>query len=128
MKKTINYKPILISAIIFIVIVYLLYTGLRDTMTFYLTVSEVLAKTPEELTQTQKVGGVVTAGSVQWDPKTLQLSFKLEDDRSNLMVNYAGVVPDSFKPGNEVIVEGIYSGDGNFWAKTIMPKCASKYE
>jgi cytochrome c-type biogenesis protein CcmE len=97
-------------------------------MTFYLTVSEVLAKTPEELTQTQKVGGVVTTGSVQWDPKTLKLSFKLEDDQSNLIVNYTGVVPDSFKPGTEVIVEGTYGGDGNFRAKTIMPKCASKYE
>lgn len=128
MKKRIKYKPILISAVILIVIVYLIYTGLRDTMTFYLTVSEVLAKTPEELTQTQKVGGVVTTGSVQWDPKTLKLSFKLEDDQSNLIVNYTGVVPDSFKPGTEVIVEGTYGGDGNFRAKTIMPKCASKYE
>ena len=128
MKRRIPYKPIILSAVILIVIVYLIYTGLRDTMTFYLTVSEVRAKTPQELTQTQKVGGVVNAGSVRWDPKTLNLSFKLEDDQSDLIVNYSGVVPDSFKPGNEVIVEGTYSGDGNFKARTIMPKCASKYE
>jgi cytochrome c-type biogenesis protein CcmE len=110
------------------VIGYLIYTGLRDTMIFYLTISEVLASPTEELTETQKVGGLVTAGSVQWDPKTLKLSFKLEDEQANLIVNYSGVVPDSFKPGTEVIVEGTYRGDGNFWAKTIMPKCASKYE
>ena len=128
MKKRIKYKPIIISAVILMVIGYLIYTGLRDTMIFYLTVSEVLAKPPEDLTDTQKVGGMVTAGSVQWDPKTLKLSFKLEDQQANLIVNYSGVVPDSFKPGTEVIVEGTYRGDGNFWAKTIMPKCASKYE
>ena len=128
MKKRIKYKPILISAVILIVIGYLIYTGLRDTMTFYLTVSEVLAKQPEELTATQKVGGMVTTGSVQWDPKTLKLSFKLEDNQADIVVNYSGVVPDSFKPGTEVIVEGTYRGEGNFWAKTIMPKCASKYE
>jgi cytochrome c-type biogenesis protein CcmE len=110
------------------VIGYLIYTGLRDTMTFYLTVSEVLAKPAQELTATQKVGGVVTAGSVQWDPKTLKLSFKLAENQANLIVNYTGVVPDSFKPGTEVIVEGTYRGEGNFWATTIMPKCASKYE
>ena len=128
MKKGIKYKPIIISAVILLVIGYLIYTGLRDTMVFYLTVSEVLAKTPEDLTDTQKVGGTVTAGSVQWDPKTLKLSFKLEDQQAGLVVNYAGVVPDSFKPGTEVIVEGTYRGDGKFWATTIMPKCASKYE
>ena len=128
MKKRIKYKPLIISAVVLMVIGYLIYTGLRDTMIFYLTVSEVLAKPPQELTETQKVGGMVTTGSVQWDPKTLKLSFNLEDQQANLIVNYSGVVPDSFKPGTEVIVEGTYRGDGNFWAKTIMPKCASKYE
>jgi len=128
LKKRIKYKPIIISAVILMVIGYLIYTGLRDTMIFYLTVSEVLAKPTDDLTDTQKVGGIVTAGSVQWDPKTLKLSFKLEDEQANLIVNYAGVVPDSFKPGTEVIVEGTYRGNGSFWATKIMPKCASKYE
>jgi cytochrome c-type biogenesis protein CcmE len=128
LKKKLQYKPIIISAVILLVIGYLIYTGLRDTMVFYLTVSEVMAKTPGDLTDTQKVGGIVTAGSVQWDPKTLKLSFKLEDQQAGLIVNYSGVVPDSFKPGTEVIVEGTYRGDGTFWATTIMPKCASKYE
>jgi cytochrome c-type biogenesis protein CcmE len=128
LKKKLQYKPIIISAVILLVIGYLIYTGLRDTMVFYLTVSEVMAKPPGDLTDTQKVGGIVTAGSVQWDPKTLKLSFKLEDQQAGLIVNYSGVVPDSFKPGTEVIVEGTYRGDGTFWATTIMPKCASKYE
>jgi cytochrome c-type biogenesis protein CcmE len=128
LRKNINYKPVIISIVVLMAIGYLVYTGLRDTMVFYLTVSEVLAKTPEELTDTQKVGGVVNVGSVQWDPKTLKLSFKLEDKKANLIVNYSGVVPDSFKPGNEVVVEGKYRGNGNFRATTIMPKCASKYE
>ena len=128
MKKRKKYKAIIISAVILVVIGYLIYTGLRDTMVFYLTVSEVMAKSPEDLTDTQKVGGTVTAESVQWDPKTLKLSFKLEDQQANLVVDYSGVVPDSFKPGSEVIVEGTYRGDGSFWATTIMPKCASKYE
>jgi cytochrome c-type biogenesis protein CcmE len=123
LKRKIKYKPIVISAVILMVIGYLIYTGLRDTMVFYLTVSEVMAKSPEDLTDTQKVGGIVNAGSVQWEPKTLKLSFRLEDEQANLVV-----VPDSFKPGSEVIVEGTYRGDGNFWATTIMPKCASKYE
>lgn len=109
---------------------YLIYTGIRDTMTYYLTVPEVLAKQPGQLTETQKVEGIVTPGSVQWDPKTLNLSFELADKTAsaNLTVHYRGVVPDSFKPGGELIIEGAYQGNGLFLATTLMPKCASKYE
>ena len=128
MKKRKRYKPFIISAVILIVTGYLIYTGLRDTMTFYLTVSEVLAQPSDQLTEPLKVGGTVTPGSVQWDPKTLKLSFKVADETANLTINYTGVVPDSFKPGREVIVEGTYQGNGDFLAVAIMPKCASKYE
>lgn len=128
MEKRKKYKPFIISAVILIVTGYLIYTGLRDTMTFYLTVSEALAQPPDQLTKSIKIGGTVTPGSVQWDSKTLKLSFKLADETSNLTINYTGVVPDSFKPGTEVIVEGAFQGNSDFLAVTIMPKCASKYE
>lgn len=128
MKKRRRLKPILISIIIVSVIGYLIYTGLRDTMTYYLTVSEVLAKSSEIQNQTIRVGGNVSPDSVQWDPKDLRLLFKIEDDKSSLNVDYRGVVPDSFKPGREVVVEGTYKSNGQFMATTIMPKCASKYE
>lgn len=125
-----KYKPIIISVIILVITGYLIYTGIRDTMTYYLTVPEVLAKQPGQLTETQKVEGIITPGSVQWDPKTLNLSFELADKTAstNLTVHYRGVVPDSFKPGSELIIEGAYQGDGLFLATTLMPKCASKYE
>jgi len=97
-------------------------------MTYYLTVSEVLAKSSEIQNQTIRVGGNVSPNSVQWDPKDLRLLFKIEDDKSSLNVDYRGVVPDSFKPGREVVVEGTYKSNGQFVATTIMPKCASKYE
>ena len=130
LKKRIKYKPIIIAAIILCVTGYLIFTGIRDTMTYYLTVSEVLAKQPGQLTETQKVDGVITPGSVQWDPKTLILSFKLADKAvsTSLTVHYKGVIPDSFKPGEELIVEGVYQWNGVFFATTLMPKCASKYE
>ena len=97
-------------------------------MTYYLTVSEVLARSSEIQNQTIRVGGNVSQDSIQWDPKDLRLLFKIEDNKSSLNVDYRGVVPDSFKPGREVVVEGIYKDNGQFVATTIMPKCASKYE
>jgi len=112
------------------VVGYLIYTGVRDTMTYYLTVSEVLAQTPDSRNQTLRIGGSISPGSVEWDSKNLRLQFVIQDnqdDKTGITVDYKGVVPDSFKPGREVIVEGTYSGNGTFKAHTIMPKCASKY-
>jgi len=126
MKK--KLKPILISVIVLSVVGYLIFTGLRDTMTYYLTVSEVLAKSTEIHDQTIRVVGNVTPDSIQWNAKELRLLFKIEDDQSVLHIDYKGVVPDSFKPAQEVVVEGRYTGQGRFLATTIMPKCASKYE
>jgi cytochrome c-type biogenesis protein CcmE len=122
-----KFKPILISIVVLSVIAYLIYAGIRDTMTYYLTVSEVLAQSSENLDQTLRVGGNVSPGSVQWDPKNLRLTFIIKDDKSDITVGYRGVVPDSFKPGGEVIIEGTYTGNGTFKATIIMPKCASKY-
>ena len=42
-------------------------------------------------------------------------------------VSYRGAVPDTFKPGAEVIVEGGMS-DRHFAARTLMTKCPSKYQ
>jgi cytochrome c-type biogenesis protein CcmE len=128
MKKHKKTKPLIVSCVIFLVIGYLIYAGLRDTMIYYLSVSEVLASTTEVGNEPIRVGGIVSPSSVQWDPKDLKLSFTLEEKDSSLAVDYQGVVPDSFKPGIEVVLEGIYIGDGQFKATTIMPKCASKYE
>lgn len=122
-----KFKPILISMVVLSVIAYLIYAGLRDTMTYYLTVSEVLAQSTENQDQTLRVGGNVSPGSVQWDPRNLILIFVIQDENAGITVKYSGVVPDSFKPGREVVVEGTYMDDGTFKATTIIPKCASKY-
>ena len=59
------------------------------------------------------------------------VSFLLEDKDDTgktLLVVYRGQVPDTFKAGAEVIVEGGMSPEGRFKAKTLMTKCPSKYQ
>ncbi|MDY7002096.1 MAG: cytochrome c maturation protein CcmE, partial [Thermodesulfobacteriota bacterium] len=62
----------------------------------------------------------------------LGVKFRLVDkDKQGeyIWVDYAGAVPDTFKPGVEVIVEGDFQGDtGVFRAGTLMTKCPSKYK
>ncbi len=127
-KKKRRLKIIVVSSIILSIIGYLTYTGIRDTMAYYLTVSELLARGPSGENVGLRVAGEVIPDSIRWNPKDLKLSFRIRDGGSTLQVDYQGVVPDSFKPGKEVVVEGKYTAAGLFRAATIMPTCPSKYE
>lgn len=75
-------------------------------------------------------GTVAEAGlSRSQDGRTVR--FKLEDQASpakTLWVDFEGTVPDTFKAGAEVIVEGGIAPDGDFRATSLMTKCPSKYQ
>jgi cytochrome c-type biogenesis protein CcmE len=60
------------------------------------------------------------------------VSFTLLDKDNpgeTLRVSYRGAVPDAFKAGAEVIVEGGLDGEAKtFKATTLITKCPSKYQ
>jgi cytochrome c-type biogenesis protein CcmE len=114
---------------------YLMYTGIRETSTYYLTIEEFLPQREALANEGIRLAGRVQEGSVNWDPKTLQLSFVLgsiEKDSATaqpigMPVHYQGLLPDMFAENRDVIVEG--RSDGNvLTATTIMTSCPSKYE
>ncbi|HJY81979.1 MAG TPA: cytochrome c maturation protein CcmE [Candidatus Binatia bacterium] len=114
---------------------YLMYTGIRETSTYYLTIEEFLLKREALTNEGVRVAGRVQAGSVRWDPKDLRLSFVLGpfnkrtgDQTAGIPVHYQGILPDMFAEGRDVIVEGHYSAGSALAAKTIMTSCPSKYE
>lgn len=109
-------------------IAYLAYAGLKDTMMYYFTVSELLSRGDSIYGAGVRLGGKVADGTVEWNPKTLQLKFVIGDGAKRLPVQYQGVVPDIFKEGIDVVVEGKYNSDGVFYAKTLLAKCPSKFE
>jgi cytochrome c-type biogenesis protein CcmE len=62
---------------------------------------------------------------------TVGVSFLLADTENPdqaIRVAYQGAVPDTFRPGAEVIVEGSSHSTASFTAHTLMTKCPSKYE
>ena len=44
-----------------------------------------------------------------------------------MTVDYRGTLPDIFKPGIQVVVEGRTGGDGVFHARTLLAKCPSRF-
>lgn len=107
---------------------YLCMEGFSENSVYFLNVGEAKAVEPQKLLQA-RLFGVVGEENLEQTP--ISLSFHLADkDNASLVipVAYSGPVPDTFKSGAEVIVEGGMGEDGSFLAKTLMTKCPSKYQ
>jgi cytochrome c-type biogenesis protein CcmE len=75
-----------------------------------------------------RLGGNVIDGSIEYSKDKLDISFTLKQGEAFLPVtHHSAAVPDLFKDGSQVIVEGIYQ-NGVFEAENLMTKCASRYE
>ena len=110
-------------------IVFLGYMGFVSGASYYYEVGELLDQGSSIYSQTLRINGGVAPG-VEREAKGLTLQFTITDVTgrdASLPVVYQGVVPDMFKVGNQVVVEGKYTPDGIFEAIAIQTKCASKY-
>jgi len=125
-----NRRFIIGATIIVVAVAYLVYTGIRETSVYYLTIDEFLARREAVAGEGLRVAGRVAAKSVAWNPATLDLHFRLAsfDEKDGVPVAYNGVLPDMFAEGRDVIVEGTYGREGAFHAHTLLTACPSKYE
>ncbi len=123
-------KKFLIGGIIvFLAIGFLGYMGFMGAATYYYEVGELLARGSSIYGENVRVNGQVAPGSVEQEAQGRILRFTMIDvnGEESLPVVYQGVVPDTFKVGNEVVVEGQLNSTGVFQANTLMPTCPSRY-
>jgi cytochrome c-type biogenesis protein CcmE len=131
---------------------YLIYSSIRTTSEYYLTVPEVAARQSELGGQAIRVAGRVKPGNIAWDPNSLTLKFEIApipdvdangapvkpvsavaSDVASEPVSFRVVAagepkPDMFAPGRDVIVEGKLDADGSIAASQVMTSCPSKYK
>lgn len=121
-------KRFIIGGLILVAaLVFLGYIGFMGGVTYYYEVGELLDQTSSLADQTIRVSGIV-APDVERDG--LEMRFTITDNTgidASLPVVYTGAVPDTFKVGNQVVVEGEYTASGIFEAEAIVTKCGSKY-
>ncbi|MCK9239564.1 cytochrome c maturation protein CcmE [Desulfocurvus sp.] len=110
---------------------WLIFSGVSENSVYFVNVAEALAL-PEGELKNARLFGVVDDKDLSGGPGTMGATFRLldKDDTSRaIVVSYSGAVPDTFKPGVEVIVEGgVAPGAHAFTARTLMTKCPSKYQ
>ena len=73
-----------------------------------------------------RLGGLVKPGSVKRGDD-LRIAFAVTDGRTDIPVAYQGIVPDLFREGQGVVVEGRIEPGGMFKADTVLAKHDEKY-
>jgi cytochrome c-type biogenesis protein CcmE len=106
---------------------YVQWGSLEKNLVYYWDAKQLLAHPTQNATI--RLGGVVQNNSIQWDPKSLQLVFKLGMQKEGgdcISVRSTGAPPQMFQESMGAIVEGVY--DGNvFHADRVMVKHSNEY-
>jgi cytochrome c-type biogenesis protein CcmE len=75
-----------------------------------------------------RAGGMVLDGSVLRDGESLDVSFVLTDYvGSEFKVIYSGILPDLFREGQGIIVQGTIHEEGHFEANQVLAKHDENY-
>jgi cytochrome c-type biogenesis protein CcmE len=128
-----NRKFLALLVVVAVGVGGLIWFAVRSAGMYYMTVGELQAevqtKGPAAYNQTYRLGAKVVEGSVQQDETTNTLRFLARDDNGNTIpIVYHGVVPDAFKEGGDVVLEGKVGQTGTFEASSLLAKCPSKYK
>ncbi|KAG0466261.1 hypothetical protein HPP92_017841 [Vanilla planifolia] len=133
----------------FIVIVL---ANFQDQLVFYITPSDAIAKYRANPSKTRfRLGGLVMEGSVAYPTTSSpEMEFVVTDLLTDIIVRYEGSLPDLFREGHSVVVEGVirpFSADTKvhavsatrlvtekarsldcyFWASEVLAKHDEKY-
>jgi cytochrome c-type biogenesis protein CcmE len=111
-------------------IAYLAFGNMEQNLVYYWTPADLLAKADTVKDATIRLGGMVQAGSKQWNAESLTLRFvmaeKPEPGGPSVVVLSSGAPPQMFREGIGCIVEGKFDGSV-FHADRLMVKHSNEY-
>jgi cytochrome c-type biogenesis protein CcmE len=97
----------------------------KQNVTFFFDPSQVAeGKVPDG--EHFRLGGMVTKGSVQRSPGSLEVHFVVTDFKHDVPVTYDKVLPDLFREGQGVVAHGRMVS-GTFVADEVLAKHDEKY-
>ena len=129
--KTKRLITLCISLIIFITGCIIVFYNLRGNLVFFYSPTELLEKNDID-SQKVRLGGMVKKESIykemvlENDFKIQKITFIVTDFKNEIQVNYRGILPDLFKEGQGVVVEGNYK-DNSFYAVNVLAKHDENY-
>lgn len=107
--------------------VTLVLVALGDTVAYFYTPGD-LARMSNPPTGIIRLGGLVADGSVAVaDGAEAQVRFNVSDGEAIRTVSYKGILPDLFREGQGVVVQGRLRADGTLEALEVLAKHDETY-
>jgi len=104
----------------------LVLVAFNDNLVFFMSPSDLASKGAPE-TRRLRLGGLVETGSVAREADGRTIDFRVTDGNSAVPVVFSGVLPDLFREGQGVVVEGALGRNGVFKADTVLAKHDERY-
>ena len=106
-------------------------TGLRTSVSYFFTPTDLAAAIASPSGGPSgpiRIGGLVAAGSVAYpEGETAMVEFAIEDEFAETKVVFAGVLPDLFREGQGVVVQGRLADSGAVVADEVLAKHDETY-
>ncbi len=109
-----------------------IFYNLRGNLVFFYSPTELIEK-ENSISQKVRLGGMVKKNSVEKkmitenDIKIQKVTFKITDFKNEVIVSYKGILPDLFKEGQGVVVEGKLNDQKGFVALNVLAKHDENY-
>lgn len=127
MKPRHKRLAIIIAGVLGIVAAGLfILNAFRSNLVYFFSPTEALdGKAP--VGELFRLGGMVEKGSVKKSADGLTVDFVITDFNKAVPVHYKGVLPDLFREGQGVVVQGRLDTDKRFTAREVLAKHDENY-
>ena len=123
--STARWRLVACLAVVVVAVGWVATRGLASSFVYYLTPSDIVAQHEAEVGQRVRLGGYVVAGSVGHPDTTL--TFTVTDGTESVSIVSIGSVPELFRDGQGVVLEGSLGPDGLFHSDTLLVKHNGEY-
>ena len=109
------------------VLFYLSTSTMGEDLVYYWSPTEITDRGDSAYNATVRLGGMVEPGSVDWEPESQRLAFRVTDGAHSVAVEGKGAPPQMFREGIGVVVEGTVNHAGIFESDRLMVKHSNEY-
>ena len=110
---------------------FISFGNIGENLVYYWDPSQVIEAQDQAYGATIRLGGVVKAGTLDWDTEGNELNFIVTDGKTELNVHAKGAPPQMFREGIGVVVEGtmVKTAEGAvFESDRLMVKHSNEYK
>ena len=105
----------------------LVLNAFQDSIVFFHSPTDLATRPDLQNDRRIRVGGLVKKGTVTKAADGLTTDFVVTDLSHDVKVSYKGILPDLFREGQGVVVEGRLQPGGTFRADEVLAKHDEKY-